>query len=207
MSVCWISCLVVVVWTNLVFFFLAHFYCYLNVYLFILLKLKTIFERPRLFLWVARDTKKFHNNSNISIQKKNFKLEIIINNNKKAHVWVGMLILEFYEIVMRFYCFPSIILIFIKPKFLNIPLILFLTPSVAQAQMVDLLELEGFKVLYFFNLSYLLSKHNKFSILSLLYLSLHYSVFIDFFSLQWSYFLNSHIFLTIVFSNDYILSI
>ena len=118
-----------------------------------------------------------------------------------------MLILEFYEIVMRFYCFPSIIFIFIKPKFLNIPLILFLTPSVAQAQMVDLLELEGFKVLYFFNLSYLLSKHNKFSILSLLYLSLHYSVFIDFFSLQWSYFLNSHIFLTIVFSNDYILSI
>ena len=91
--------------------FLLLFEC-LFIYLFILLKLKIMFEGPRLFLWVVRDTTKFHNNSNIRIQK-NFKLEIIINNNKKAHVWVGMLILECYEIVVRFYCVPSITLIFI----------------------------------------------------------------------------------------------
>ena len=120
MSVCWISCSVVVVWTNLVFFWLffnvilAHFYCYLNIYLFIyLLKLKIMFEGPRLFLWVVRDTTKFHNNSNIRIQK-NFKLETKKKKRKKkAHVWVGMLILECYEIVVRFYCVPSITLIFI----------------------------------------------------------------------------------------------
>ena len=72
-----------------------------------------MFEGPRLFLWVARDTTKFHNNSNIRIQK-NFK------EKKKAHVWVGMLILECYEIVVRFYCVPSITLIFTKPKFLKL---------------------------------------------------------------------------------------
>ena len=76
-----------------------------------------MFKGPRLFLWVARDATKFHNNSNISIQK-NFKLEII--KKEEAHVWVGMLILECYEIVMRFYCVPSITLIFIKPKFLKL---------------------------------------------------------------------------------------
>ena len=40
-------------------------------------------EGPRLFLWVARDTTKFHNNSNISIQK-NFKLEIIKKKKKRS---------------------------------------------------------------------------------------------------------------------------
>ena len=97
-------------------------------------------------------------------------------------MWVGMLILEFYEILMRFYCFPSIIFIFIKPKFLNIPLIRSISNTFCSSSpngwSFGAWRIQG---VIFFNLSYLLSKHNKFSILSLLYLSLHYSVFIDFF--------------------------
>ena len=32
-------------------------------------------------------------------------------------MWVGMLILKYYEIVVTFYYIPNIIIIFVEPKF------------------------------------------------------------------------------------------